>query len=306
VASTVPFSHATPAAYVSHNVSRNNYQQIAAEILEILKPEVVIGGGHPGWTGRYNFLSEATYQKVKADPAYRVVERVQDQDRAAALRVAAQQAAAQGKKLFGLFGGKDGNFESPEPSDSPGTPSVDRYEENPLLADAVVAALDVLSRDPDGFFVMFEQGDIDWANHANDFPRMVGTTWDLDNAVRTVIDYVDRPGDDMHWDNTLLIVTSDHGNSYMRLNPQMPLGRGDLPDPGSVASVRGATACPTAAPVCYRTGGHTNELVRLYAKGRGAELFHRYEGTLYPGAPIIDNTQIYHLMLKAAGLWPRP
>jgi alkaline phosphatase len=239
---------------------------------------------------------------VKADPAYRVVERVQDQDRAAALRVAAQQAAAQGKKLFGLFGGKDGNFESPEPSDSPGNPSVDRYEENPLLADAVVAALDVLSRDPDGFFVMFEQGDIDWANHANDFPRMVGTTWDLDNAVRTVIDYVDRPGDDMHWDNTLLIVTSDHGNSYMRLNPQIPLGRGDLPDPGSVASVRGATACPTAAPVCYRTGGHTNELVRLYARGRGAELFRRYEGTLYPGAPIIDNTQIYHVLLKAAGL----
>ena len=29
VVSTVPFSHATPAAFVSHNVSRNNYTQIA-------------------------------------------------------------------------------------------------------------------------------------------------------------------------------------------------------------------------------------------------------------------------------------
>jgi alkaline phosphatase len=296
VVSTVPFSHATPAAYVSHNKSRNNYQQIAAEILQTVKPEVVIGGGHPEWTrpNPYNYLSELTYSAVKADPSYRVVERVSGLDGGAALRLAAQQAAAQGKKLFGLFGGPGGNFESPEPFDSPGSPSMRKYDENPLLADAVVATLDVLSKDSDGFFLMAEQGDIDWANHANDFSRMVGTTWDLDNATRAVIDYVNRPGDDIHWDNTLLIVTSDHGNSYMRLNPEKPLGKGDLP-----------TQLGTTYPdgeVGYKTTGHTNELVRLYAKGRGAELFRRYEGTLYPGAPIIDNTQIYHLMLKAAGL----
>jgi alkaline phosphatase len=302
VVSTVPFSHATPAAYVSHNVSRNNYQQIAAEILETVKPEVVIGGGHPRWTGKYNYLSEATYNKVKADPGYQVVERVASQDGGAALRLAAQQAAAQGKKLFGLFGGAGGNFESPEPSDSPGNPSINRYEENPLLADAVVATLDVLSKDPDGFFVMAEQGDIDWANHANDFSRMVGTTWDLDNAVRAVIDYVNRPGDDLHWDNTLLIVTSDHGNSYMRLSPEKPLGKGDLPTQAGTCGYGGPACTYPTGEVSYKTTGHTNELVRLYGKGRGAELFRRYEGMLYPGAPIIDNTQIYHVMLKAAGL----
>ncbi len=48
VVSTVPFTHATPAAHVSHNKSRNNYFAIGTEILTVVKPEVVIGGGHPG------------------------------------------------------------------------------------------------------------------------------------------------------------------------------------------------------------------------------------------------------------------
>ena len=47
VVSTVPFSHATPAAFVSHNVNRNNYGAIAEEIINQTQPEVVIGGGHP-------------------------------------------------------------------------------------------------------------------------------------------------------------------------------------------------------------------------------------------------------------------
>jgi alkaline phosphatase len=90
-----------------------------------------------------------------------------------------------------------------------------------------LAALKVLSQDEDGLFLMAEQGDIDWANHANDFHRMVGTTYDLHMAVQAVIDFVNQPGDKMNWSNTLFIVTSDHSNSYMR--NQAVLGAGDLP-----------------------------------------------------------------------------
>ena len=52
------------------------------------------------------------------------------------------------------------------------------------------ASLDVLSDDAEGFFVMFEQGDIDWSNHANDFENMIGGVWDLDQAVRAAEDQV--------------------------------------------------------------------------------------------------------------------
>ena len=60
---------------------------------------------------------------------------------------------------------------------------------------------------------------IDWANHANDFRRLIGTMWDLDEAVRAAVAFIERPDDDITWANTLLIVTADHGNSddmYMR------------------------------------------------------------------------------------------
>ena len=130
-----------------------------------------------------------------------------------------------------------GNFESLEPHDLPGTPLVTQEtRENPTFTEATLAALKVLSQDPDGFFLMAEQGDIDWANHANDFQRMVGTTKDLHDGVKAVIDFVNQPGDDMDWTNTLLIVTSDHSNSYMR--NQVKLGAGDLPKQIGVGSLR--------------------------------------------------------------------
>lgn len=312
VVSTVPFSHATPAAMVSHNTSRNNYQAIAAEILTQIKPEVVIGGGYPGagGTGTFQYLSQDTYDAVKADPEYRVVEREAGVDGALSLLGAAHEAAQEGKKLFGLFGGPGGNFESPEPHDLPGTPLVTRATvENPLLKDAVLAALQVLDRDPDGFFLMAEQGDIDWANHANDYRRMIGTVWDLHEAVQTVVDYIDRPGDDMTWENTLLLVTSDHANSYLRLVD--PLGAGDLPTQVGYGSCGyGGSACTYPdGDVTYATTGHTNELVRIYGAGgrtRGLRdmrlLWLGAKGAWYPGTDIIDNTQLFQIMATAAGL----
>ncbi len=306
VISTVPFSHATPAAHVSHNKTRNDYFGIASEILTVVKPEVVIGGGYPGPSGTntFKYLSADTYTEVKADPDYVVVERQDGVDGGLSVLTAAQEAAAQGKRLLGLYGGPGGNFESPIPYDLPGTPLITRATvENPLLKDAVQAALKVLGQDPDGFFLMAEQGDIDRANHGNDFGGMIGTTWDLHEAVQAVTDYVNRPDDAMDWDNTLLIVTADHSNSYMRLTAT--LGAGDLP-------IRDATwddaytstySQDGVTYVTYATTGHTNELVRLYADGGDAEdLLEDAAGVWYPKTDIIDNTQLFHVMAKAAGV----
>jgi alkaline phosphatase len=296
VVSTVPFSHATPAAHVSHNKSRNNYHAISEEIINTTKPEVVIGGGFP-YGGSFSYISPAAYAAIQASPEYVYVGRTAGQDGSTNLMAAADQAVAQKKNLFGLFGGPGGNFESPVPIDAPGAPEVHQAtSENPLLKDATTAALRVLSQDPDGFFVMIEQGDIDWANHANDFARMVGTTWDLNEAVKTAMDFVNEPGDDVTLENTLILVTSDHGNSFMRLNPDMPLGLGDLP-------AQSGSSYPDGE-VTYGTGNHTNELCTLYAiGGKGSvPLLKKYEGSWYPGTRIVDNTQLYHVMAEAAGV----
>lgn len=306
VVSTVPFTHATPAAHVSHNVNRNNYTQIAKEIIRTVQPEVVIGGGYPGQsgTGKYSYIGEEEYTFLKApDPAspYLFVERAAGLDGSISLIDTAHGAVEQGKKLFGLFGGPGGNFESPVAYDFPGTPLVERATiENPLLKDATLAALKVLGRDPDGFFVMIEQGDIDWANHANDFRRMIGTVWDLHMAVEAAIAFINQPGDGIDWSNTLLMVTSDHSNSYMRLNEEMMAG--DLPAQEGPCESGGPACTYPEGEVSYAATDHTNELTVLYVQGAlKVSEFKKNEGRWYPCSRIIDNTQLYHIMAEAAG-----
>ncbi|NCA69738.1 MAG: hypothetical protein EOM91_06455 [Sphingobacteriia bacterium] len=166
--------------------------------------------------------------------------------------------------------------------------------------------LKVLSQDEDGFFLMAEQGDIDWANHANDFARMVGTVKNLHEGVQAVVDFVNQPNDQIDWTNRLLIVTSDHSNNYMR--NVLALDAGDLPM--QIAKPAGSPQTPSCfvancfpdGEVTFASGGHTNELTRVYAMGAGMDLFRRYEGRWYPGTKILDNTQLFQVMMEAAGL----
>ena len=323
VASTVPFSHATPAGVVSHNVNRNNYQDIAHEILFDTQPDVVIGGGqdtlfakavtnsakvstdldHNGFNDDYDAFKADTAGTNHDNNGYTFVERATGVDGGTALAAAANSVhLADGDKLFGLFGTSGGHFEYYEVADTPGTVTITRsttdstpgIDEDPTMTEMTTAALSVLNQDNDGFFVMFEQGDIDWSNHSNDYENMVGGVVDLENAVTSAENMVTAGTDGMNWSNTLMIVTSDHSNSYMRLQDE--LGKGNLPVQTVVAGK------PTYADgdVTYGTTGHTNELVALQARGAGAELFKEYAGVLYPGTNIVDNTRIYQVMMSAA------
>lgn len=340
VVTTVPFAHATPAAFVSHNTGRSHYYTglkgykglgLADEIVRETKPEVVIGGGsplldNPGFDPKKGFISEALYRELQASEDYLLVERRPGQDGGRALIEGAAEAARRGRKLFGLFGGKGGGFEVPRVEDAPGRPAVrpgDR--ENPTLAEACEAALGYLARDPDGFFLVVEQGDIDWSNHDNDYRAMIGGVADLDGAVRAALAFVDRPGDAIDWTNTVLLVTADHATGGLLLDPGKRLGPGELP--AQIARVKSADAAPAGpasetdpengaavtpsgyvspfvypgGEASYATAGHTNELVNLAVKGAASRTFLSFRGTWYPGL-ILDNTQINAALRKALGL----
>lgn len=304
VVTTVPFTHATPATFVSHNKSRNNYKDIAYEIINVVKPEVVIGGGHPAYSSSY--MNSIDYTILKDSSEYVLAERQTGVDGNVTIAAKADEAVAGGKKLFGLFGNSGGQFDYPVPSATPGVPQVVRGNlENPSLAEASKAALNVLSQNKNGFFLMVEQGDIDWANHANDFKSMIGGVYDLNEAVKSVEAFIDQPGDDIDWNNTLVIVTSDHGNSYMRINSAQPLQKGQLPLQNPNTATAGTYTPAFVYPngeVSYASGSHTNELTRIYAKGAGLNLLNSFEGKWYPGSKIIDNTQIFKAMLTFLGL----
>ncbi|OGD18892.1 MAG: hypothetical protein A2W03_16855 [Candidatus Aminicenantes bacterium RBG_16_63_16] len=339
VVSTVPFDHATPAAFVSHNTSRNSYYTglkgykglgIADEIILRVKPDVVIGGGHPlldnpDFNPKRGYISESLYLGLKTSPEYLLVERTAGGDGGRAVIDGAAAARRAGKKLFGLFGGKGGNFDVAQAEDSPGRPRVrPGSEEDPSLAEATLAALDYLSWDPDGFFLVVEQGDIDWANHDNDFRGMVGCVADLDGAVRAATAFVDRPEDAVDWTNTVLLVTADHATGGLVLDGAKRLGLGDLPRqdtrfaylevPPATGSDRGVApngaalktavyASPNVYPdeeVSYATAGHTNELVNLAVAGAAARYFMKFRGTWYPGL-VLDNTQVNAALREALG-----
>lgn len=285
-ATTVQFYHATPAGFFAHNASRNAYTALAHELFTSVQPEVMIGAGfgladvEPAHLAQ--LLDSGKYVYARRDDGI---------DGGATLLSAADEAVRGKLGLFGLFGNlREGNFEPPVPKDNPGSPVIARGAiEDPTLADASLAALRVLSQDPEGFFLLLEQGDIDRANHQNDYSRMIGCVADLNSAVSAVVAFVEQPGDEIDWTNTTLIVTADHANSYMRF--VKPLGKGDLPTQSGATYPNG--------DVTYGVGGHTSELANLYIKGVAEARVDGYK-TPYPGLNIIDDTAVYRLILDAA------
>lgn len=313
IVTTFPFNHATPASFASHNPNRYNLYTgyrgyaghgVADEIITAVKPKVVIGGGHPAWDNpafdaTKGNISKELYDGLKDGAyGYTFVERESSVDGGVALQAAAGNTnASEFSRLFGLFGGNTSIFEPPVPSDNGSAIVTPGSEENPTLAEASIAALTVLSKNPNGFFLMVEQGDIDWANHRNNYHWMIGAMWDLEQAVKAVCGFIDD-SDTVNWSNTLVIVTADHAVGFLRFNPSITMTRGDLP------TMEGADYSHTYpdGEITYGTTSHTNELVTVSAAGAGAWLFHQYEGSWYPGRKIIDNTHIFKVMSRAMGL----
>ena len=186
--------------------------------------------------------------------------------------------------------------------------------ENPTLADLTQAALTVLGKDPDGFWLMVEGGDIDWAAHDNNMDNLIGTMNSFDKAVQTSINWIQSNGG---WQKNLLIVTADHDH-YLTLNPNFPElltanGGEDLTynkqTPDTAGHFWGSD--PTRK---YLWGNHTNRLVPVYYQG-GPVSLDKYVGQNYtyvdnrPGGPVrtfsipgvpgaIDQAHIYQVMLE--------
>jgi alkaline phosphatase len=112
-----------------------------------------------------------------------------------------------------------------------------------------------------GFFLMIEGSQIDWAGHGNEGDLMIAETLDFDRAIGEVLNFAEADG------NTLVIVTADHETGGMAINPGSKFGN---------------------LKTAFTTNGHTASLVPVYAFGPGAEEF----------KGIYENTAIYHKMRK--------
>jgi alkaline phosphatase len=121
------------------------------------------------------------------------------------VETAEELAAAQAPndRLMGMWGGYTITY------------SIDRQNDpglnDPTLAEMTAKAIEVLSRDRDGFFLVVEGGAIDWMAHNKD---IAGTARDMvafDDAVKVAYDFASADGD------TLVVVTADHETGGLQL-----------------------------------------------------------------------------------------
>ena len=213
VVSSVQFSHATPASWGAHNASRNDLHGISGEMID--GPlDVIIGAGHPLYDDghqpldapRYDYLSEQQWNRLADGQTDRTF--VEDTDRFEALAAGEDVP----ERLFGLVQVAS-TLQQARPGDSAGTlPFEVEQNDVPSLATLTQGALNVLEQDEDGLFLMVEGGAIDWTGHANETTRNIEETLDFNDAVETVVDWVET---ESSWDETLVIVTADHETGYL-------------------------------------------------------------------------------------------
>ncbi len=267
VVSSVQVTHATPAAFTCHNRSRNDYVGIGKELLESGLADLVMGAGHPMFDDNGAYATpadEIAFRFIGGADAYTKL--ITGQSNYHFLDNKADfEALARGSlklrrdKVFGLAPvantlqyarsgeGKMGGLLSTVPS----------------LETMTKGALNWLGNKGDGFFLMIEGGAIDWACHANNLGRMIEEQIDFNRSVEAAVTWIEGYGG---WGNTLIIVTTDHGNGIVygpesdrfAFQPVVNRGAGNLPE------------------VRWHFDQHSNELVPVWAKGPGAELLNQF------------------------------
>lgn len=189
---TSQVNHATPAAFGAHDESRQNYNDIADDYYDDLvngehKVDVILGGG----TNYFEREDRNLVKEFKKDGYSYVTNRQQlledDND-----------------QVLGLF--------APVGLDK----MIDRTEETPSLVEMTNAALDRLSNDKDGFFLMVEGSQIDWAGHDNDVVGSMSEMEDFEKAFKAAIEFAKK---DKH---TLVVTTADHSTGGLTIGANGP------------------------------------------------------------------------------------
>ena len=228
-------THATPAAFVASVPSRKLTEDIAIQILDT-DIDVFIGGGHDRFSKRedkLNLIDSLTARN------YQIVE-----------------------TLSGLSQINNGKVAAMLYPEHPPKMSEGRGD---MLGIGTEKAIELLSKNSAGFFMMVEGSQIDWGGHDNNVDYIVAETVDFDRAVGIALDFAKKDGE------TLVIITADH-------------------ETGGMSNLEGSFK-ENRAGGKFTTPNHSAAPVPLYAFGPGSE---RFKG-------MIDNTDVFRLMKELYG-----
>jgi alkaline phosphatase len=303
----------------------------------------------------HTYISETTYQELSKRPNRNIYKYTFRERGPNAAKKLAQTAAKinpnKGQRLLGIYGarGQNGNLPVSGATGDYSTTGLDQFKvnttrglqpdtirpllqdetdadfikrernENPTLNDLTTSALTVLGKDPDGFWLMIEGGDIDWAAHDNNMDNLIGTVLDFDQSVGTVMKWIKNHGG---WERNQLIITADHDH-YLTLNNDFPerlrsQGAKNLTKLNTASeaahywgsqpvAMKDATGKELPETGKYGWGSHTNRPVPVYYQGfasgvlsnsigKGFKLY----GSDIPGiAGLTDQVHIYQAQLAA-------
>ena len=230
VVTTSSVTDATPAAFTAHSDSRENQLEIARQQVLQSRPEVLLGGGRAFFlpAGKISRRQDGGLILPLIDAGFDVVYHGRQLEKL-------DTEVSRG--LVGLFA--PGHLPYDEPSR--------RTSRFPTLETMTTTAIDILDRDPEGFFLMVEGARIDMAGHSNNLARVIGETLAFDEAVQAVARWASSRSD------VVLLVTADHDTGGLRvMEPGAP---GEYPQ------------------VTWSSREHTEEQVDIFGLGPGTEVF---------------------------------
>lgn len=179
---TSQVNHATPASYITHNESRRNYNAIADSYIDNgINVDVLLGGG---W--QYFIRKDRNLVNEFEQSGFQYVDNFQ-----------AMKSANVGKPLLGLF------------ADVGLPPALDDANSNRLLTMTKTAIKHL--ENPEGFFMLIEASQVDWAGHGNDINSAMAEMADLSTTMQFLANYVKKHPD------TQVILTADHSTGGLTI-----------------------------------------------------------------------------------------
>lgn len=235
MATTCAMTHATPASFIAHQAKRSDYELIAADFLKT-DIDVFIGGGHDHFGKRKDGIDLIGQLRKKG---YRIAQTIDE--------IKEIKSGPVAGLLYPVH--------PPKWSEGRGD----------LLTESVIEAIRLLSADSDGFFLMVEGSQIDWAGHDNNAQQIAEEMIDFDRAVGAALDFAEKDG------QTLVIVTADHETGGLSL----------LDGNFETGELKGS----------FSTGDHSGVMVPVFSYGPQAVIF----------GGIQENTDIFEKMMQAFG-----
>lgn len=191
---TTTVSHATPAAFASHQIDRENEKTIVDQYIDhrykgLPYIDILLGGGRA-----YFERDDRNISDEFKSLGYQLINNRTELN------------TNNHPKLIGLF------------SDLTMDKMIDRDEATPSLAEMTKAAIKQLSKNDTGFFLMVEASQIDWAGHNQDIVGVISEMQDLEAAVLVAKNFVDQVN---HMNDTQILITADHSTGGLSVGTEV-------------------------------------------------------------------------------------